>query len=186
MAGIMPSVPHIEPFNGSAAIKQPFQAPPPFYIRQEAKGMGHTGGLNSSVMGRTDHLPIAAPAGSHVIPADVVSGLGQGNTQAGMGVLNHMFNSGPYGVGLNRMKSSSLMRPPAAPKAPSPTSPMTFAAGGTVPTMMAGGEYVVPPETVAAIGGGDPEHGHDILDAFIGKTRAETVKTLQTLPGPKK
>ena len=69
MAGIMPSVPHSEPFNGSAAIKQPFQAPPPFYIRQEARGMGHTGGLNSSVMGRTDHLPIAAPAGSHVIPA---------------------------------------------------------------------------------------------------------------------
>lgn len=64
-----------------------------------------------------------------------------------------------------------------------------FADGGAaegVPIVAAGGEYVIPPEDVAEIGKGDVDHGHKILDAFVKKMRAKTIKTLQKLPGPKK
>jgi hypothetical protein len=55
-----------------------------------------------------------------------------------------------------------------------------------VPIVAAGGEYVIPPEDVVHIGGGDLDHGHKVLDAFVKKMRQKTIKTLQNLPGPKK
>jgi hypothetical protein len=64
-----------------------------------------------------------------------------------------------------------------------------FADGGAtegVPIVAAGGEYVIPPEAVVHIGGGDMDHGHKVLDAFVKKMRQKTIKTLQGLPGPKK
>jgi hypothetical protein len=64
-----------------------------------------------------------------------------------------------------------------------------FADGGAtdgVPIVAAGGEYVIPPEDVVHIGGGDLDHGHKVLDAFVKKMRQKTIKTLQSLPGPKK
>jgi hypothetical protein len=64
-----------------------------------------------------------------------------------------------------------------------------FAEGGAtdgVPIVAAGGEYVIPPEDVVHIGGGDLDHGHKVLDAFVKKMRQKTIKTLQSLPGPKK
>jgi hypothetical protein len=64
-----------------------------------------------------------------------------------------------------------------------------MAAGGAtdgVPIVAAGGEYVIPPEDVVHIGGGDLDHGHKVLDAFVKKMRQKTIKTLQSLPGPKK
>lgn len=64
-----------------------------------------------------------------------------------------------------------------------------FADGGAtsgVPIVAAGGEYVIPPEDVVHIGGGDLDHGHKVLDAFVKKMRQKTIKTLQNLPGPKK
>ena len=63
------------------------------------------------------------------------------------------------------------------------------ASGGAtngVPIVAAGGEYVIPPEDVVQIGGGDLDHGHKILDSFVKKMRQKTIKTLQNLPGPKK
>ena len=67
--------------------------------------------------------------------------------------------------------------------------PYSRATGGKtdgVPIVAAGGEYVIPPEDVVHIGGGDLDHGHKILDAFVKKMRQKTIKTLQGLPGPKK
>jgi len=63
------------------------------------------------------------------------------------------------------------------------------ASGGAtngIPIVAAGGEYVIPPEDVVHIGGGDLDHGHKILDSFVKKMRQKTIKTLQNLPGPKK
>lgn len=125
----------------------------------------HVGPIRSDVAGRTDHLPMHVPSGSYVIPADIISGLGEGNTAAGFKAFGKMMN--PYG---------------GVPKA--------YAAGGgvqeQVPIIAAGGEYVIPPETVAAIGGGDMDKGHRELDAFVKKMRANLIKTLKKLPGPKK
>lgn len=58
--------------------------------------------------------------------------------------------------------------------------------GDAVPIVAAGGEYVIPPEDVTHIGGGSLNDGHKILDAFVKKMRKKTIRTLQSLPGPKK
>lgn len=57
------------------------------------------GGLiDSDIPGRTDKIPMKVPPGSYVLPADIPSALGQGNTKAGSEVLKKMFTSGPYGL----------------------------------------------------------------------------------------
>ena len=51
----------------------------------------------------------------------------------------------------------------------------------------AGGEYVISPESVALkAGDGDLERGHSVLDDFVKKYRALTIKTLKELPGPRR
>lgn len=182
------------PFNGTKALPEPKQFMPP-YVRSEMRGVMHAGALHGMGGGRTDQLPINVGRGSYVIPADVVSGLGQGNSSAGHNVINRMFGTGPYGVGLAR-QGGSLMRPPSAPRPLS--SPMGsmgksglgFAAGGSVgdavPIKAAGGEHVLDPDTVAKIGHGDIDVGHKILDSWIKGQRAKLIKTLKTLPGPAK
>jgi hypothetical protein len=64
-----------------------------------------------------------------------------------------------------------------------------MASGGKsdgVPIVAAGGEYVVHPDHVRAVGGGDLDMGHKVLDEFVRRKRSELVKTLKKLPGPKK
>jgi len=124
----------------------------------ENAGKIFVGPIHSNVAGRTDHLPIGVPSGAYVIPADIVSALGEGNTMAGFQSLNNVL-----GIQEN-----------------SPDHEM-------VEIVAAGGEYVVSPETVAnKVGGGDIDAGHSILDDFVKKYRAKTIKTLQKLPPPKR
>lgn len=116
----------------------------------------HVGPIHSPVAGRTDHLPMTVPSGSYVIPADIISAMGEGNTIAGYKVANSIF-------GLQRVESDT----PAE-------------------IVAAGGEYVISPENVARLGGGEMEKGHTVLDDFVKKMRAKTVETLKKLPGPRK
>ena len=58
--------------------------------------------------------------------------------------------------------------------------------GQPVPIMAAGGEYVIPPHIVMAIGGGDAKKGHAILDKWVVSSRKKHVSTLRKLPGPAK
>ncbi len=116
----------------------------------------HVGPIHSSVAGRTDHLPINVPSGSYVIPADIVSSLGEGNTMAGFQILNDM-------LGVQKLGEEP----------------------GTE-IVAAGGEYVISPYTCDRIGGGDIDRGHRTFDDFVKKFRAETVETLKKLPGPKR
>ncbi len=58
--------------------------------------------------------------------------------------------------------------------------------GDAVPIVAAGGEYVISPEEVERIGNRYLADGHKILDAFVKKMRKKTIRTLQSLPGPKK
>jgi len=55
-----------------------------------------------------------------------------------------------------------------------------------VPIVAAGGEYVVHPDVVKRLGGGDMEKGHNYLDAFVKGVRHHLIKTLSKLPGPKR
>jgi hypothetical protein len=122
----------------------------------------HLGPIHSPVAGRTDHLPMHVPSGSYVIPADIVSSLGEGNTMAGYRAVKMMFKGAPYGA---------------------------YAAGGgvgePVPIVAAGGEYVLSPDEVIWAGKGDLDAGHRALDNWIKDTRKELIKTLKALPGPK-
>ena len=59
--------------------------------KELAKRVVHEGPINVSIPGRTDRLPIHVYSGSYVIPADIVSGLGEGNTLAGNDVIQRMF-----------------------------------------------------------------------------------------------
>jgi hypothetical protein len=123
----------------------------------------HKGPIHSAVAGRTDHLPMHVPSGSYVIPADIVSSLGEGNTMAGFRAVKTMFGKAPAGA---------------------------FAQGGStgdpVGIVAAGGEYVLTPDEVMWAGGGDMDVGHKALDEWIKSTRAETIQTLKKLPGPKR
>ncbi len=166
----------------------------------------HTKGiLASTVPGRTDKLPIKVKPGSYVIPADILSSsaLGQGNTLAGskmldIGLAKHR---GPRmgmfaGMGQHSMRSPAARAKSATPKLAQHSGQKRipgmkqFAEGGEVddgiPIIAAGGEYLVEPEVVQSIGGGDVQQGHDILDKFVKKVRAHNIKTLKALPGPKR
>jgi hypothetical protein len=139
----------------------------------------HTGPIHSAVAGRTDHLPMHVPSGSYVIPADIVSAAGEGNTMAGFKIMRLMFSGTPYEQG---------SEPYGQSKTPYNEPLPGKAEGGaaTVPIVAAGGEHVISPEEVLSIGGGNLELGHRALDEFVKRMRKETVKTLQSLPGPKK
>ena len=279
----------------------------------------HKGPIHSTVAGRTDHLPMHVASGSYVIPADIISAMGEGNSMAGFKVAKSIFSvHGPYdqgegmpyggsempygqptphkagggaadsgqsasrytglrdmvngggpgasgktfsggplanmsnaiglkplGSGGGRSDSGSdgssgpniggmvggLMGGPVGYLAGSmltgrATGPADFINGGglgasgdtfkggpmsgamnylgitpystgmstgghvhdgdAVPIVAAGGEYVIPPEDVRHLGNGSLEDGHKILDAFVKKMRKKTIRTLQSLPGPKK
>jgi hypothetical protein len=118
----------------------------------------HTGPIHSPVAGRTDHLPMHVPSGSYVIPADIISAMGEGNTMAGFTHMRKMFQHARHGA------------------------PHT----GEVAIVAAGGEYVLSPDEVMYAGGGDLEAGHKVLDDFVKRYRAQTINTLSKLPGPKK
>jgi hypothetical protein len=57
---------------------------------------------------------------------------------------------------------------------------------GSVPIVAAGGEFVAHPEQVRWIGGGDLDRGHRVLDMFVKKIRADMIRTLKNLPGPRR
>ena len=136
----------------------------------------HKGPIHSTVAGRTDHLPMHVASGSYVIPADIISAMGEGNSMAGFKIAKSIFaRSGPSDQDIGAMPYGQ----PAPHKADG-------GATDAVPIVAAGGEYVIPPEDVAHIGGGFVDDGHKILDAFVKKMRKKTIKTLQSLPGPKK
>lgn len=116
----------------------------------------HVGPIHSPVAGRTDHLPINVPSGAYVIPADIVSAMGEGNTMSGFRIANAVFGMQKRGE-----------EPP-------------------VEIVAAGGEYVISPFNVARIGGGDIDRGHSALDEFVTTYRDKTVQTLKKLPGPKR
>ena len=117
----------------------------------------HVGPIHSNVAGRTDHLPINVPSGAYVIPADIISAMGEGNTMAGFKIANEVFG---------QQQTSPDDQP--------------------VEIVAAGGEYVISPENVARVGGGDLDAGHSNLDGFIKSYRTKTIKTLSKLPGPRK
>lgn len=140
--------------------------------------------VQSAVPGRTDRIPMTARAGSYILPADVVSGLGQGNTTAGAKMWADVLK-----LHMTQPKEVQGGGPGGSIKMP----PVPFAAGGAddpavanedTEIVVAGGEVVVSPECVAAIGGGDPEKGKVILNKSVLAVREQVNAHNATLPGP--
>lgn len=142
----------------------------------------HVGPIHSPVAGRTDHLPMHVPNGSYVIPADVVSGMGEGNTIAGFKHMRRMFGGTPYGGG--SMPYGQSGGPYGEPLASGGAADSASDSG--IPIVAAGGEYVLSPNQVQWAGAGDMDRGHSVLDEFVNRMRAKTIKTMTNLPGPKR
>jgi hypothetical protein len=126
-------------------------------MEEDAIKKMHVGPIHSDVAGRTDHLPINVPSGAYVIPADIISGMGQGNT------MNGFKNA-------NRIWGKQMLHGDETP----------------TEIVAAGGEYVIDPHNVTDFGGGDINIGHGELDKFVKMKRAELINTLKKLPGPRR
>ena len=165
---------------------------------------GHAGPLPGDTPGRADTIATTVKDGAHIIPADVVSFLGQGNTDNGYRVLEKMFPRSKCrasgGAAMPRisleprlivpkphliptMKSQGF---PQGSKMPAVAKPkMNFAQGGQVPVRLSHGEFSVEPEDVASVmGHGDLEKGHEALDRWIVGKRKECISRLRSLPNP--
>ena len=155
----------------------------------ETKPFQHfTGGgfVNSSVPGRTDRIPTTVESNSYVIPADIISALGQGNSLAGAHVMDMILKTGPYRTSLPQPKGHGI-------RLPHPTAAYrkgdALAKGGKAvktPVVIAGAEYIVSPSDIMRIGGGSITKGHELLDAFVKKMRKHNIEILKKLKPPVK
>src|SRR6185312_5303672 len=126
-------------------------------VARKAGGGGvFSGYIPGTTGGRTDNKPINVESGAYVLPADVLSGLGEGNSHAGAAALHKMF-----GMDITKADGGPVGEP--------------------TPIVAASGEMVVPPDAVASVGGGDIETGHKVLDALVKHVRARTIKKLKSL-----
>lgn len=148
----------------------------------------HPSGLIvSPIGGRSDQIPMHLASGSYVIPADVMSGIGQGNTLSGGHVFDAMIAAGPH---------KTLPLPKLGGELSMPNGmPMTvarhhYARGGRmkgrIPVIVAGGERIVSPDEVARLSGGDVERGHKMLDDWVVRARKHVTAHTSKLPGPVK
>lgn len=170
----------------------------------DAKPYGFTAGVG---LGRHDKNDVSVGSGSYVLPADVIAGLGDGNSLAGANVWNQILGSmAPYGA--TPPKLAGRHAPPAPPhdsylaQGMMPEGQMHFAAGGEtpevpeVPIRSADGELILSRDDVLRVGQhyapdreqGDERammrRGHRVLDGFVKHIRGDTIRHLKSLKGP--
>ena len=174
-------------------------------IAREKATPCHVGPITMAVGGRTDHIPMNVLEGYYVLPADIVSGLGEGNTLAGTKLIDNMFTKGPFGVSAKAPNFSAVPKPSLGeygsmnqlfhtndlgqvnfPQKAANGGPIMSGKYRPVPIVAAGGEYVIHPDVVAKLGNGNMERGHNYLDNFVKGVRKHLVKTLSKLPGPRR
>ena len=175
----------------------------------------YAGPLHSEVPGRTDKINLAVKPGSYVIPADVTSIIGQGNTLAGSAVLKAWFghegltgkvkpaegHPSPKKEELTQVRPGRLYQMtgtniPGPGGMTSQEQHHMFQEGGDAPpsdprtdgkadVVVAGGEYILSPDRIQSMFG-DLTHGHRSLDEMVHEVRRREVKRLQNAPPPKK
>lgn len=162
----------------------------PWWTRSDARSDASSpslGFLHGPTPGRADAIDTTAPAGSHIIPADVVAGLGEGNSIAGAARMEKVIRTGPYGTSLPRGGGrSTIPRPPAPEKIARGGAPGHAEAPENTPVMLSHGEFVVAPDAVLRWGRGNQKAGHDAWDRWIVAERKKQIKKLSSLPGPVK
>ena len=126
-------------------------------IKRAKGGKVHVGPIVGDTGGRADKRPMRVPNGCYVLTADHVSGMGEGNTGAGMKRLSEMFP---------KSKPSRMRNLPDA-----------------VPIYAADGEFIVSPEDIEDRYG-DLDRGHRILDEWQTSERKKLIEELATLAPP--
>lgn len=127
-------------------------------IKRKKGGAVHVGPIVGDTGGRADKVPMRVPNGSYIVPADICSGLGEGNTAAGMMVLSDLFP---------KSKPSRMREGP----------------GDKVEILAADGEFCISPEDIVDRYG-DLESGHKALDAWVLHERDQLIETLSNLDPP--
>ncbi len=128
--------------------------------KRASGGPVHVGPIIGDTGGRADKVNTDVPNGCYIVPSDIVSGIGEGNTLHGMKIIEHMF--------------------------PHPHGPGATSNADPVPVAVAHGEISISPEQLEAKFGGDLEHAHAAMDHWVKLERKKIIKTLQKLPGPAK
>lgn len=111
-------------------------------------GFAHGGPIGGQGGGQEDNIPMDADVGGFVIPADVVGHLGDGNSVEGARKLDESFGRIGYAKGGSVGKGQSK-----------------------TPINISAGEYYIPADGVAQVGGGDPKAGKRKLTGLISKVR---------------
>jgi hypothetical protein len=170
-------------------------------VHMAERGLNESGFLHTAGPGRGDNIGITPKMQSYVLPADVISGAGQGNSLSGAKALEGTLSGkiGPYGMPMHQPRGRHTMpSPPPAYHDPDQNwaehlaggTRGAMARGGTAnrtPVEVAGGEFILSPEDVARVGahyGGDITHGHAVLDAYVKHRRKQTIRDLKGLKGP--
>lgn len=144
--------PHVQSQKQALAIA--------FAVKRKRKrkrgGKVHIGPIIGNTGGRADKVNISVPSGAYIIPSDIVSGLGEGNSLHGMKIIERMF--------------------------PHPGTKGT-SKGEPVPIAAAHGEVSISPEQLKAKFG-DVDHAHRIMDHWVVHERKNIIHTMSRLPGP--
>jgi hypothetical protein len=160
--------PKAEEKSSGGTVRNPAVTRALAVARRAKGGKIHVGPIKGDDGGRTDVHEMAVPDGAYVIPADGISHLGESNSQAGLKKAQHIFGpSGPYGELAKEYKKSEHGKN-AKP----------------VDCITAGGEMVIDPSVVWAIGKRDLDYGHKVLDRWVLNLRKDHISTLKNLPPP--
>lgn len=171
---------NVEDNRGASPATLPFKALKGAWdARQYAKGLPYR--HRTSPLGREAGYDSFAEGGeAHLSPSAVDS-------------MQAISSIAPNGLPWEKMRQSENVEDRRPPEAMEDSFNSRFpgyataqAKGEQVDIIVAGGEFLLSPDQVAAIGGGDPEKGFKVLDAFVKLVRSKNVKTLKGLPPPKK
>lgn len=174
-----------KPMNFDTGGAMPMSMAEPWFARRsDPIEAYHPGGLyEGSTGGRTDNIANMVPAGAYVVPADVVSGLGEGTTHAGAAVLDKMFHSNPHGIQGSKVSGGHGVGIPSS----APPRTLQYAKGGKVrdhvPVITASGEFLILPEDLVNKFG-DLKRAHHVMDEFVKHVRRKTIKEMQNLKKP--
>lgn len=151
--------------------------------RASGRALTHEGMIHSPVPGRTDALPITVGGGAYIVPSEHLAAIGQGNSLAGGQIMNQMLGLSKKG-GLRTPRA--IIHKQGRMKMPKLAEGGETDSNNPVDIIAAGHEFVIPPEKVREIGGGDIDKGHRTLDHWVMSTRNKYIKTLRGLAPPKK
>ena len=135
--------------------------------------------------GRSDSILMHVPRGGYMVPADIVSGIGHGNSLAGANALDHSFPkdiASPEGRAHVR-GFAPLMKHPFG----SAFGQKKMADGGDTDytkIMSSAGEYFIHPSAIIKKYG-SLKNGHKVLDHWVQLTRKDNIRKQQKIKPPR-